>query len=260
MRAALALAALLSPSRAQWACPPSARGVPPAFLGAFSDGGATFTLTPSAVFYTPAAARAGDARCVLSAFANPNAAAQLFLTYGNAANAANDTDTGCAILDLSDRGAARWAESLAIAPCPLAPAAAVARGAWTAPAPAPAACAARAAAVPRALRGAGALPDATGAAPDGLLAVSAAAWSTVAAGSFAAPGCVVGVADAGKGVTALTLSARADGRAEACVWARPGAGGATLLFKNGTGAGCPADFGGATEIPFAFGGGAQASS
>jgi hypothetical protein len=247
---ASALAVVFAAARAQWACP-STTHVPPAFLGAFPLGAATVSLTPSSVFLTRSGAAVADARCVEHAFVNPNNAAQVFLTFGNDDNAANDTETGCAFVDLSTPSSVLWAESLTDDPCPLSPSSAAAGGAWSTPAPPPAPCPARAP-VPPALRGVGALPDPSGSAPDGLLEISAAAWSNVTAGSFSAPACVVRVADAGAGVSALTLSARADGRAEAWVWARPGADGKSLDFKRGAGAACPTTFAGAAAIPFAF--------
>jgi multidrug efflux pump subunit AcrB len=61
------------------------------------------------------------------------------------------------------------------------------------------------------------------------------------------------VADAGPaGVTALSLSLRADGKAQACVWARPGADGQTLEVKRGAGAKCPTNFDGPQVIHFTF--------
>lgn len=244
------VAALLASAAAQWTCP-STSHVPPSFRGYFTAGDSSITLTPSAVLVARAGDAVADARCVVRAFQNPNNAAELYLTYGNDGNAANDTDTGCATINLALPSAVAWAEALSISPCPLPPSATSPYGGWSSPAPPAAPCPGKAP-VPRSLRGAGALPDATGSAPDGLLAVSASAWSNVSAGSFASPGCVAAVADAGAGVTALTLSARADGRVEACVWARAGADGATLEYKNGAGAACPRDFAGATTIPFVF--------
>jgi beta-glucosidase len=240
-----------APSRAQWTCPQTSH-IPATFRGYFTAGATSVTLTASAVLVTRANDAVADARCIIRAFQSPNNAALLFITYGNVENAANDTDTGCATIDIAQQSAVAWAESLTIAPCPLPPSATSPYGGWSSPAPPDAPCPRKKSQVPQSLQGTGALPDASGNSPDGLLAVSPSAWSIVTAGSFASPGCVASVADAGAGVTALTLSARADGRTEACVWARASADGTSLEYKNGAGEACPLNFTDATIIPFDF--------
>lgn len=240
---------LASPARAQWACPPSG-SVPASFSGYFTAGDATITLTHDAVLIAGRGDAVPSARCVSHVFANPNKPTQAFLTYGNAANFANDTDTGCAFLDLSSQSAVRWAESLDESSCPLMPSSASAYGGWSSPASTPAACP-TAAQVPASLRGVGILPDGDGTV-DSRLVISAVAVSNVTAGSFVAPGCVASVSDAGAGVTALTLSARKDGRAQSCVWMARSGTADTLAFKAGVGAACPTNFTHAQSIPFKF--------
>jgi len=183
---------------------------------------------------------------------NPNNAEQIFLTYGDRENFSNDTTAGCALLDLSFRSAVAWGECLDGSKCPLGPSDTSPYGGWSSPAPPPASCPSRPQAqVPRALRGIGRLPDPDGTA-DSRLYVNSSFYTTVTAGSYVAPGCVAAVSSAPAGITALMLSARSDGRVEACVWARPGADAASLDVKVGRGADCPADFSGAQAIPFVF--------
>ena len=251
---ALALAVALAPAPvvAQWSCPKTG-AVPASFQGYFTAGDGTVSLGADAVFVATGGDIVPAARCVSHLFANPNKPVQAFITYGNAHNFANDTNTGCALIDLSLQSAVLWSEALDGAPCPLSPSSAGAYGGWSSPAPPPFACPKRPRAqVPPSLRGVGRLPAGSDGDADSRLIVSAAAWSNVTAGSFSSPGCVEAVRYAGAGVTALTLSARADGRAQACFWARAGADRASLDFKAGSGAACPSDFAGAESIPFKF--------
>ena len=242
---------LTSSASAQWSCPASG-SVPPTFSGYFTAGDSTITIKDDAVFVAGRGDAVPSARCVLHVFVNPNKHTEAFLTYGNAGNYANNTDTGCALVDISVQSSVRWAEALNESLCPLTPASASAYGGWSSPASAVAACPRRPAAqVPAALRGIGVLPDSDGT-MDSRLVVSAVAWSNVTAGSFVAPGCVASVSDAGAGVSALTLSARNDGRAQSCVWAARSSTADTLDFKFGEGAACPTDFSDAQSIPFTF--------
>jgi len=238
---------------AAWSCP-STSAVPPQFIGAFGLAGGRIGVTADAVLTIKAGDAVASSACVVHTFVNPNSASQAFITFGDASNFANDTETGCAFVDTGAAASVVWSASTNESDCPLDPTGAKG-GAWSAGAPAPAAaCPARGAGaqVPAALRGRGALPDADGTA-DSLLVISASQFANVTAGAFVDPGCVAAVADAGPaGVTALSLSLRADGKAQACVWARPGADGQTLEVKRGAGAKCPTNFDGPQVIHFTF--------
>lgn len=232
---------------AAWSCPATG-AVPSAFVGSFpAAGGAAVAVLPDALYFTAAGDAVPSVRCIVHVFINPNDDMQAFLTYGDARNFANDTLTGCSFLDVS--GEVIFSETTNSSLCPLDPVG-ERGGAWTPGATAPAECPARGL-VPPALRGTGRLPDPDGTA-DSVLVVDANAWANITAGSFVAPGCVVEATSAPAGVAALSLSSRADGVPEACVWARPGADKATMQYKLGQGAACPYDFGGALTVLFTF--------
>ena len=238
-----------------WVCPASG-AVPANFVGHFSLAGGFIGVTVDAVVTLLEGDAVARSACVVHTFVNPNNGNQAFITYGNNANFANDTNAGCAFLDTSSAASVIFSASTNESICPLDPTG-TNGGAWIAGAPAPAVnCPTRGsgARIPATLRGRGSLPDADGTV-DSVLVVTASQWANITAGSFVDPGCVAAVADAGPaGVTAITLSLRADGKAQACVWARPSSDGKALEFKRGSGNKCPADFNAPAAVPFEFSG------
>jgi hypothetical protein len=232
-----------------WTCPPS-NAVPASFRGSLQNASTSVTLTADAVFVRARADAVDAFRCVLSAFVPPTRSTQVYLTYGSRYNYGNDTDTGCAFLDVSTPSAPLFFESLDISPCPIGPAGAAAFAA-AASAP-PDACPARAVAVPAPLRGIGNQSLASGDA-DARLALDAEGMTTVTEGSLARVACVARVAQphGAGGPVELAFSNAAGAPQSSCVWVER-AGSRALAFKEGEGSACPLSFDGAAVFPFNF--------
>ena len=191
---------------------------------------------------------------MLSAFINPNAPTDVFITIGSTHNAPADQDVTCAFLSLAVAGTAHFAQSDPSGQlCPIRTGAPF--SAWTPSPPTLPACPERSVEVPAELQGVGVLADAAQSGTSRLL-LQGRAWTTVEQGSLVAVRCVTAVSrppaqPAGLVQLEFSNAASGGGVAQGCAWALP-RGAAHLQFKLGAGAACPADFSGAATIPFAF--------